>query len=322
MFRTLIITVLKFLDVIFSPITILSSIWFLLIRRVGLHNMKISRGIFYKIGVLPVNDHFYQPLINPHKHLYKSLRLDRSLPGIDFNIDTQIKMLDSFNFNDELKSFPLKKTNTNDFYYHNKSFESGDAEYLYNIIRSLKPKKIIEIGSGHSTKMMLNAINKNYEEDNMKCEITCIEPYMEHLLQGLNINLIKERVEKVNIDLFNQLDKNDILFIDSSHIIRPQGDVLFEFNEILPTLKPGVLVHIHDIFTPKDYLDDWILNRHLMWNEQYLLENFLSFNQGFEIIGSLNYLKHNYWDKLTSKCPILQNEPQKEPGSFWIRKIK
>ena len=198
---------------------------------------------------------------------------------------------------------------------------SGDSEYLYNIIRSLKPKNIIEIGSGHSTKMMLNGINKNYEEDNIKCELTCIEPYEEDLLKGLNINLIKERVEKVDIELFNQLDKNDILFIDSSHIIRPQGDVLFEFNEILPSLKPGVLVHIHDIFSPKDYLDEWILDKHIMWNEQYLLENFLTFNKGFEIIGSLNYLKHNYWDELTSKCPILQNEPNREPGSFWIRRI-
>ena len=208
MFRQLIFTVSKFLDLILSPITLLSSIWFLFIRRVGIHEMKISRGIFSKIGVLPVIDHFYQPLINPHKHLLKSLRLDRNLPGIDFNIETQINLLDSFNFNDELKSFPLKKTNPKDFYFHNGSLMSGDSEYLYNIIRSLKPKNIIEIGSGHSTKMMLNGINKNYEEDNIKCELTCIEPYEEDLLKRLNINLIKERVEKVDIELFNQLDKS------------------------------------------------------------------------------------------------------------------
>ena len=190
---------------------------------------------------------------------------DERYPGNEYTYTGPTSMnLD--NFNDELKSFPLKKTNPKDFYFHNGSLMSGDSEYLYNIIRSLKPKNIIEIGSGHSTKMMLNGINKNYEEDNIKCELTCIEPYEEDLLKGLNINLIKERVEKVDIELFNQLDKNDILFIDSSHIIRPQGDVLFEFNEILPSLKPGVLVHIHDIFSPKDYLDEWILDKHIMWN--------------------------------------------------------
>ena len=107
MFRQLIFTVSKFLDLILSPITLLSSIWFLFIRRVGIHEMKISRGIFSKIGVLPVIDQFYQPLINPHKHLFKSLRLDRNLPGIDFNIDTQIKLLDSFNFKNLKKGYSL-----------------------------------------------------------------------------------------------------------------------------------------------------------------------------------------------------------------------
>ena len=96
---------------------------------------------------------------------------------------------------------------------------------------------------------------------------------------------------------------------------------MFEFNQVLPELNPGVLIHIHDVFTPKDYLDDWILDNHIMWNEQYLLESFLSFNNNFEIIGSLNYLKHNYWDELSSKCPILKNEQYREPGSFWIRRV-
>ena len=87
--------------------------------------------------------------------------------------------------------------------------------------------------------------------------------------------------------------KNDILFIDSSHIIRPQGDVLFEYLEILPILNPGVVVHIHDIFSPKDYLDNWIINDHLFWNEQYLLEAFLSFNNNSPFIdGLLNALKN------------------------------
>jgi len=75
------------------------------------------------------------------------------------------------------------------------------------------------------------------------------------------------------------------LFIDSSHIIRPQGDVLFEYLEILPILNAGVFVHIHDIFTPKDYLSEWILDGKVFWNEQYLLEAFLSFNTCFKIMG-------------------------------------
>ena len=116
--------------------------------------------------------------------------------------------------------------------------------------------------------------------------------------------------------------ENDILFIDSSHIIRPQGDVLFEIQHILPELNPGVLIHVHDIFTPKDYLSEWVFNDRRLWNEQYLLESFLSCNSQFEIIGALNYLKHHHWDLLASKLPVLKKESHREPGSFWIRKLK
>lgn len=136
-----------------------------------------------------------------------------------------------------------------------------------------------------------------------------------------NIETIREKAECADRSIFKSLDNNDILFIDSSHIIRPQGDVLYEYLEILPILRNGVIVHIHDIFTPKDYKDIWILEEIMFWNEQYLLEAFLSFNNHFKIIGALNYLKHNYFEELSSKCPILKKEPEKEPGSFYIRKI-
>ena len=169
---------------------------------------------------------------------------------------------------------------------------------------------------------MLNSINKNRDEDsNYNCELTCIEPFEYKQIEGLPIILLKEKVESLDIKIFKELKKDDILFIDSSHIIRPQGDVLFEIQQILPELNPGVLIHFHDIFTPRDYLDRWIYKEHLLWNEQYLLETFLSFNDRFEVVGSLNYLKHNYWELLSSKCPILSKEKNFEPGSFWIRRI-
>lgn len=124
----------------------------------------------------------------------------------------------------------------------------------------------------------------------------------------------------MDVNFFNQLGENDILFIDSSHIIRPQGDVLFEYLQILPILNKGVIVHIHDIFTPKDYLNEWIFNGTLFWNEQYFLESFLCLNNSYSIIGALNYLKNNYYNELAEKCPMLTLD--REPGSFWIKKIK
>ena len=93
---------------------------------------------------------------------------------------------------------------------------------------------------------------------------------------------------------------------------------MFEYLEILPLLNKGVIVHVHDIFTPKDYLNEWFGQN--FWNEQYLLEAFLSFNNNFRIIGATNYLSHKYYDLFASKCPIFAKQKGREPGSFWIRR--
>jgi hypothetical protein len=111
-----------------------------------------------------------------------------------------------------------------------------------------------------------------------------------------------------------------VLFIDSSHVIRPHGDVLFEYLEVLPTLKPGVLVHVHDIFSPKNYSARWLVQELRLWNEQYLLEAFLTHNDRWEIICSLNYLKHKQYDRLQAVAPMLT--PTGEPGSFYMRRLR
>jgi predicted O-methyltransferase YrrM len=304
-------------DLILIPFTVISAFWLKFVRRVGVEKMKYSRNILFKIGVFPIRDHYYEPYYNPNQ-LKKTHRDNRFLPGIDFNVKEQLKILTQFNFNEELRLFPLEKTNNLEFYYHNLAYRSGDAEYLYNLIRLLKPKKLIEIGSGYSTLMAINAINQNEKEDsNYLCEHICIEPYEMHWLEKMGVKVIRELVENIDKELFLTLECNDILFIDSSHVIKPQGDVLYEL-QILQILKPGVLVHIHDIFTPKDYLNEWIAKNITFWNEQYLLEAFLTFNNQYKIVGALNYLKHNYFKELSDKCPILKNESYREPGAFWI----
>ena len=145
------------------------------------------------------------------------------------------------------------------------------------------------------------------------------EAFEQPWLEELGIRIIRRRVEECEIDLFTSLDRNDILFIDSSHVIRPQGDVLFEYLEVLPLLKPGVFVHIHDIFTPRDYPHDWVVDRIRLWNEQYLLEAFLSFNTQFRVVGALNFLKYHHPDALGEQFPMIRAAiEQREPGSFWI----
>ena len=159
-----------------------------------------------------------------------------------------------------------------------------------------------------------------FENKNYTCNHTCIEPYEQPWLEQLDVKLIREKVEHLDYSIFKNLEKNDILFIDSSHIIRPEGDVLFEYLELLPLLKPGVIVHIHDIFTPKNYLDNWVITEHRLWNEQYILEAFLTLNKEFKIIGALNFLHHNYSDEFDKKHPLSAQNKGHEPGGFWIQR--
>ena len=168
--------------------------------------------------------------------------------------------------------------------------------------------------------MIINALKANKREELLyKCEHICIEPYECKWLENVSVNVVRKKVEDVGVDFFKQLDRNDLLFIDSSHVIRPQGDVIVEFLEILPVLKSGVIVHVHDIFTPKDYWDDILVKDVRFWNEQYLLEAFLTFNKEYKVIGALNYLMHHHRDALTAACPILKEEKiLKEPGSFYM----
>lgn len=309
------------IDFFLFPYVFLSAFLLLVVRKIGLQRLKVSKKILMKIGVFPIREHYFEPMFNP-KHLRYSLRKDRELSGMDFNIEEQLKILSKFHYNEELLKFPLEKKNDKEFYYHNGSFESGDTEYLYNIIRLKKPRRMIEIGSGNSTLIAIRAIYENKCEDiNYICEHICIEPYEKPWLDQMQIKVVRERVEEMDKNVFLQLGNNDILFIDSSHVIRPQGDVLFEYLEILPIIKSGVLIHIHDIFTPKDYLDRWVMDEVRFFNEQYLLEAFLIFNKEYEIIGSLNYLMHHYFEEISSKCPVLKNEPYRNSSSFWIKKV-
>jgi Methyltransferase domain len=311
-------------DLVLSPVTLFSAIWYKYIRTGNIRQMPISELIFMKVGILPISDHYYQPLINPSKHLRRPLDEIRLLPGIEWNRQGQLALLKKFNFADELLLIPWgqKEIAELQFYYDNPSLCPADAEFLYNMIRLFKPKKVVEIGCGYSTLMALQAEIKNkVENGTFTCDHVCIEPYEMPWLERLPVEVIRSKVEEVPLTLFTELEANDILFIDSTHMIRPQGDVLFEFLEVLPLLRPGVLIHVHDVFSPRDYPKEWIFDLHSQWNEQYLLEAFLSNNNQFQIIGAVNFLKHSYSKELEEKCPNTGKIPEDQPGSFWITRI-
>jgi predicted O-methyltransferase YrrM len=279
--------------------------------------MKLSKKIFDYVGVFPIINHYYEPLFR-EKDISKSLSFNRTLNAINFNIDNQLNNLNNYIFSQEFRDFVDKDKS---FHFGNGSYESGDAEYLYNFVRYLKPKRIIEIGSGYSSLIINNAVNKNIQESTQyKCQHICIEPFEVPWLEKTGVNVLRKKVELIDITEFQKLEDGDFLFIDSSHIIRPQGDVLYEYLEILPNLAKGVSVHIHDIFTPNDYPKEWVFDQVKLWNEQYLLEAFLSNNDSWEITGSLNLLFNNHFDELKRVCIYLTKD--RDPGAFYIKKIK
>ena len=309
------------LDILLSPFTLMASVLLFAVRKIRIQHMPVSKKIFKTVGVFPIIDHYYEPLFND-RHLKLPLDKDRSLPGMNWNTEDQLSLLTQFNYQPELAAIPYNKTgNELLFYYDNPSFGPADAEYLYCMVRHFKPSRIIEIGSGYSTLMASQALQKNVEDNpTSACEHICIEPYEMPWLERTRVKVIRKLVEDVDISFFKSLGKNDILFIDSSHMVRPQGDVLFEFLEILPSLNTGVIIHVHDIFSPRDYTHKHLVEDVLFWNEQYILEAFLSCNEQFKIIGALNYLKNHYPGEMMSKLPLLKNYPAHEPGSFWMRK--
>lgn len=313
--------IMPIIDVMFVIFTYPSAFLLKLIRRAGVNRMPLCKNALFKVGVFPIRDHYYEPQFDNRKNQI-DFSQERNLPGIDWRVSDQLKMLKTLTFSGELTGILQGKTKENPLEFHldNGSFESGDAECWYQIIRANKPKRIIEIGSGNSTLMAIKAIKKNQSEQlNYTCEHICIEPYEMPWLEQMDITIIREKVEDMDLSFFSQLKENDILFIDSSHVIRPQGDVLFEYLELLPSLNKGVIVHIHDIFSPRNYLKSWLQDDVKFWNEQYLVEAFLSNNDSWEIIASLNFLHHNYYNLLKEVAPFLT--PEREPGSFYIKKI-
>jgi hypothetical protein len=290
------------IDILFAPLIAASALTLKLVRRLGVELMPVSRALFRRVGVFPIRDHYYEPLFNP-EHLNSSFARPRELSAIDWNDKGQLSFLE------KLAQFAAETPTPT-----SSAFGGADAEYWFCLIRFLKPRRVIEVGCGASTRLAIQAIAANGGQ----CEHVCIEPYEQPWLEQTGAKILRKRLEDVDKAIFRGLQAGDVLFIDSSHVIRPQGDVLVEVLEILPLLSSGVTVHFHDIFSPRHYHYRWVAEEVRLWNEQYLLEAFLSDNCRWEVLGALNYLKHEHPEALRNVCGSLTLD--QEPGSFYIRR--
>jgi len=260
--------------------------------------------------VTPV--HFYQPIPDTRELPEMLWKQPSDLVGINMNETMQLDLLQRHfpKFRDEYDNFPAEPPPG-----QRRPFRGVDALVAYCMVRHFKPRLIIEVGSGFSSLALGQAAEKNKNS-----LLICIDPFPSDFLRdespGLR-SLIARKVQDINLEFFSQLQSGDVLFIDSSHTVKIGGDVNYLFLEVLPRLKPGVIVHIHDIFLPFEYRRDWVMDEFRFWTEQYLLQAFLTFNSEFEVLLANSYLNHYHQDDLKA---VFRNLPFWAGGSFWMRR--
>ncbi len=240
------------------------------------------------------------------------------LPDINLNKVSQLELLKIFEkFYDDLP-FPEQKNKNCRYYFNQNFFCYADAIFLYSFLRHTLPKQIIEIGSGFSSAVILDSVEKFFD---YQPEITFIEPNPDRLQNILKpqdkVRIINRKVQELPIDVFISLNAEDLLLIDSSHVIKCGSDLQFLFFDIIPHLQTGVFVHFHDIFYPFEYPAGWILNgRH--WNEGYFLRAFLAYNDAWKIYFFNDFVAIAFKSFLAEKMPLcLKNSG----GSLYIQKV-
>ena len=263
--------------------------------------------------------HYYEPLPDFRDITPDATERRRVSPAIDFALDRQRQLARRLgvSYGAELDAL------TKGFDFTNEYFAGLDAGLYYALIRELGPSRVIEVGAGMSTRIASFALQRN-RADGRGGLLTCIEPDPQPRLTDNmpDVELIASRIEDVPLERFDALEAGDILFIDSSHALRFGGDVCREYLEILPRLKPGVWIHVHDIFFPQDYPARWLVEQRLAFNEQYLLEAFLAFNRAFAVRAVNFWLAADHLEDVRALAPAgLSADTHHGRGSFWMQRI-
>ena len=272
--------------------------------------------------------HFHSPIpdlgdINKRKDaIFKKTKVD--VKGINLDKENQFLLLESFKqYYEEIPyDFENGKTTNTRYQVSGAWYRYSDVIMLHGMMRHFKPSRIIEIGSGYSSAVMVDT-NEIFLES--KTAMTFIEPFPERLNLLLKsddhkkYSVLVSFVQDINIDIFRALEPNDILFIDSSHVSKTGSDVNFILFEILPIIKPGVLIHFHDVYYPFEYPEHWVLEKKWFWNEAYILRAYLTDNDKYSIINFNSYLQDEFREWFKTQMPIcLLGE--KDTGSIWLRK--
>jgi len=275
-------------------------------------------------GIVPVPVHYYHPYPKSREpSLLRFWEHESDLAGIDVALPDGLRLLEELgrDFGTECV-WPERADDPHAYHTSNGTFGYTSAAVAHAMIRRLRPQRVIEVGSGYSTHILGGALARSAATGGTS-ELISIEPYTPEILRT-QIPHLKQRIERpveeVDRSLFETLDVNDILFIDTSHVIRYGGDVLFLFLDVLPSLRPGVVVHIHDIHLPDPYPRVYFEENRYVWNEQYLLQAFLCHNAAFRVLLPC-WLIHKKHDDVFRRAFPAYDPARHRPGSsLWIQR--
>lgn len=267
--------------------------------------------------------HFYSPIADPADLRARAdiiWRATDTTPGVDWNVPGQLALLRELKPHAVAIDYP--KDDPGDcrtYFYLNDQFPVLDAEFLYAALCHFRPQRMIEVGCGFSS---LITADVNRRIFGGALDFTCIEPFPRQFLidgvQGIT-RLVKKKVEDVELSFFDSLEAGDILFIDSSHVSKAGSDVNYLFFEVIPRLRPGVMVHVHDIFLPDEYPKTWVIDEGRNWNEQYLLRAFLQFNSQWQVMWTSFFTGTRHTEAVHDTFPRFP--ALGGGGSVWIRRL-
>lgn len=263
--------------------------------------------------------HFYSPIVDPDDSLVQRALTGQPAGSLPFSASTVLEWLERIVAHYETQPFPVERTEGRRFWLENPGFSYSDAITLQALVRELRPSRYIEVGSGYSScaVMDLNDLLGG------GIDATFIDPNPETLLNLLEgddpyrSRIKRHRLQEVPLETFTALAENDVLFLDTSHVAKTASDVNDYLFRIFPALQPGVVVHVHDIFYPFEYLSQWVRDFKRSWNEIYFLRAFLTANPDWEVLFFNDWVYRVHPELIADRMPLcLRNRG----GSLWMRK--
>jgi len=304
--------------------------------------MRNAFRMFQRIGITVSPNHYYWPVPDFRELEARKWPAEEQPVALDLGFARQMEFLQTvvpqYQAEWAAASSPFFSVSYN---RNNGFFETVDAEIAYCMVRHYKPRRIVEVGGGYSSRVMAAALDLNLKLDGVRGELVTIDPHPDRFPQKAlsdRVHLITQTVQDVDMNVFLSLESGDFLFLDSSHVVGIGSDVVREYLEIVPRVAGGVFIHAHDIFIPADYPREAVLHNLAFWSEQYLLQALLMFNPQFQVLWGSSMMQSRataeldsvfpHWQRSYRDMPIEKRRflPTRDgervwPSSFWMRKL-